>query len=146
MANKIGLEIITPSKRFYKDDVVLAIVRTVEGDEGYMAGHMWGTKLLQVSEMWIQETEEPEYRVCAIAGGFVVCKDSVTIYTDAAEWAENIDMERVLSEKAKAEEAKKASQAPVDSASEDVQVAKSQTTKKTNDAPKSKTPVKKTNK
>lgn len=104
MANKIGLEIITPNKRFYKDDVVLAIVRTVEGDEGYMAGHIWGTKLLQVAEMWIQETEEPEYRICAIAGGFVVCKDSVTIYTDAAEWAENIDMERVLSEKAKAED------------------------------------------
>ncbi len=60
--------------------------------------------------------------------------------------------EAEVAEKAKAEEAKKASQAPVDSAREDVQGTKSQTTKKTNaattknDAPESKTPVKKTNK
>ena len=45
-----------------------------------------------------------EYRVAAIAGGFIDVRDSIIIYTDAVEWSEDIDMERVLSEKAKAED------------------------------------------
>lgn len=40
----------------------------------------------------------------AIAGGFIDVRDSIIIYTDAVEWSEDIDMERVLSEKAKAED------------------------------------------
>ena len=31
-------------------------------------------------------------------------RDSIIIYTDAVEWSEDIDMERVLSEKARAED------------------------------------------
>ena len=106
MANSIKLEIMTPSKRFYRGDVDLVIVTTLEGDEGFMAGHVWACKLLEVSELWIQEkgAGKDEWRVAAVAGGFVDMKDSMVIYTDAVEWSEDIDMERVLSEKAKAED------------------------------------------
>ena len=45
-----------------------------------------------------------EWRVAAVAGGFIEIKESIMIYTDAAEWSEDIDMDRVLSEKAKAED------------------------------------------
>ncbi|MBR5088014.1 MAG: hypothetical protein IK093_01160, partial [Ruminiclostridium sp.] len=38
MAKKVNLEIITPSKVFYRGDVELVIVRTLSGDEGFMAG------------------------------------------------------------------------------------------------------------
>ncbi len=104
MAKKINLEIITPSKVFYRGDVELVIVRTLAGDEGFMAGHTWACKLLAVSEMWIQETSAPEYKIAAISGGFIDVKDSIVIYTDAAEWAEDIDMEKALSAKASAED------------------------------------------
>ncbi|MDD6190419.1 MAG: ATP synthase F1 subunit epsilon [Firmicutes bacterium] len=106
MANSIKLEIMTPSKRFYRGDVDLVIVTTLEGDEGFMAGHMWACKLLEVGELWIQEhgAGPDEWRVAAVAGGFIEVKDSIVIYTDAVEWSEDIDMERVLSEKAKAED------------------------------------------
>lgn len=104
MANLVKLKIVTPSKIFYEGDVRMVIVRTVEGDEGFMAGHEWCYKLLQVGEMWIQETEAEEYRIAAIAGGYVEVKESVNIYTDAAEWAEDIDMDRVLKEKENAED------------------------------------------
>lgn len=106
MANSIKLEIITPSKRFYRGFVELVIATTLEGDEGFMYGHSWACKLLDIGELWIQEegAGKDEFRVAAIAGGFIDVKDSIIIYTDAVEWSEDIDMERVLSEKAKAED------------------------------------------
>ena len=71
-----------------------------------MAGHVWACKLLDVGELWIQEkgAGKNEFRVAAVAGGFIDVKDSIVIYTDAVEWSEDIDMERVLSEKAKVED------------------------------------------
>lgn len=102
----VKLEIITPSRVFYRGKVNLVIVTTLEGDEGFMAGHLWACKLLDISELWIQEEgkSNQEFKVAAIAGGFIDVKDSIIIYTDAAEWSQDIDMERVLSEKARAED------------------------------------------
>ena len=104
--NSFRLEVMTPSKLFYRGEVDMVIVTTKDGDEGFMAGHVWACKLLEGSELWIQEkgAGKDEWRVAAVAGGFVDMKDSMVIYTDAVEWSEDIDMERVLSEKAKAED------------------------------------------
>ena len=104
--NSFRLEVMTPSKLFYRGEVDMVLVTTKDGDEGFMAGHVWACKLLEVSELWIQEkgAGKDEWRVAAVAGGFVDMKDSMVIYTDAVEWSEDIDMERVLSEKAKAED------------------------------------------
>ena len=106
MANSVRLEVITPSKLFYRGEVELVIVTTLDGDEGFMAGHVWACKLLDIGELWIQEkgAAKNEWRVAAVAGGFIDVKDSIVIYTDAVEWSEDIDMERVLSEKAKVED------------------------------------------
>ena len=106
MANSVKLEIITPSKLFYRGFVELVIVTTLEGDEGFMYGHSWACKLLDIGELWIQEegAGNDEWRVAAVSGGFIDVKDSIVIYTDAVEWSEDIDMERVLGEKAKAED------------------------------------------
>lgn len=106
MANSVKLEIMTPSKMFYRGDVDLVIVTTAEGDEGFMFGHSWACKLLEVGELWLQEkgASKDEFRVAAVAGGFIDVKDSIIIYTDAVEWSEDIDMDRVLDEKAKAED------------------------------------------
>lgn len=109
MSRTIKLEVITPSKVFFRGWVEMVIARTLDGDEGFMAGHSWACKLLDIHELWIlkeggSQGNEDDWRVAAIAGGFVDVKDSIIIYTDAAEWSEDIDMERVLSEKAKAED------------------------------------------
>ena len=101
--NLVSVEVITPEKLFYKGDVELVICRTLTGDEGFMAGHQWATKLLDIGELRIKEEDKDEYLMAAIAGGFVDVKDSIVIYTDAAEWPEDIDVERAQSEKEKAE-------------------------------------------
>lgn len=104
MSNSIKLEVITPSRLFYSGEVNLVIARTLSGDEGFMAGHTWACKLLDVDELWIQEAGKKEYRVAAIAGGHIDVKDSIIIFTDAAEWQEEIDVERAKQEMAQAKD------------------------------------------
>lgn len=104
MAKSIHLEVITPSKLFYKGDAELVIVRTLEGDEGFMAGHSWACKLLAAGELWIQEFGSKDFKVAAVAGGYVDVTDNIVIFTDAAEWADEIDPERAKAEKEKAEQ------------------------------------------
>ncbi len=104
MPKSMMLEVITPSKLFYKGEVELVIVRTLTGDEGFMAGHTWAVKLLDAGELWFQEAGSKDFKVAALAGGFVDVKENIVIFTDAAEWPEDIDVARAQSEKAKAED------------------------------------------
>ncbi len=97
------LEVITPSKLFYKGEVELVIARTTSGDEGYMAGHTWAVKLLEAGELWFQEAGAKDFKIAALAGGYIDVKDNIIIFTDAAEWPEDIDVERAQMEKEKAE-------------------------------------------
>jgi ATP synthase, F1 epsilon subunit (delta in mitochondria) len=103
MPKSMQLEVITPSKLFYKGDVELVIVRTLTGDEGFMAGHTWAVKLLDAGELWIQEAGAKDFKIAALAGGFIDIKEDIIIFTDAAEWPEDIDLDRAQSEKDKAE-------------------------------------------
>lgn len=98
------LEVITPSKLFYKGEVELVIARTLTGDEGYMPGHTWAVKLLDAGELWFQEAGAKDFKIAALAGGFVDVKDNIVIFTDAAEWPEDIDLARAEHEKEKAED------------------------------------------
>lgn len=103
MAKSILLEVITPSKLFYKGEVELVICRTLSGDEGFMANHTWACKLLDVGELWIKESGAKDFKVAAIANGYVDVKDYIVIYTDAAEWSTDIDKEKAMNEKERAE-------------------------------------------
>lgn len=106
MSKTFKLKVITPERQFYSGDAELVIVRTSVGDEGFMANHIWGCKLLVPGEMKIKEpgTSKNEYKLAALSDGFINIKDSVTIYTDAAEWPDEIDVERAERAKEKAEE------------------------------------------
>jgi len=94
MANSFLLEIITPEKRFFSGVVETVIVRTLSGEEGFLAGHIWACKLLDIGELWFREEGKKEYRLAAISGGFIDVREEIMIYTDSAEWPEDIDLER----------------------------------------------------
>lgn len=81
----------------------MVICNTLTGEEGFMANHAWACKLLAVGELWIQETEGGEFKCAAISGGYIDVKDHILIYSDAAEWSEDIDMDRALSLKESAQ-------------------------------------------
>ncbi|MDR0569712.1 MAG: ATP synthase F1 subunit epsilon [Clostridiales Family XIII bacterium] len=113
MAKSVALDIVTPDRLFYRGDVELVIVRTLNGDEGFMANHLWACKLLSTGELWIQEKGSKDFRVAAISGGFIDIKEKFTIFTDAAEWPEEIDVDRARRSGAAAEERLKTRRAPV---------------------------------
>ena len=104
MPKSMQLEVITPSKLFYKGDVELVIARTQTGDEGFMAGHTWAVKLLDAGELWFQEAGAKDFKIAALAGGFIDVKEDIIIFTDAAEWPEDIDLERAKQQKELAED------------------------------------------
>jgi len=94
MAKSFQFEIVTPEKLFYFGKAEIVIARTLTGDEGFMAGHSWAFKLLGTGELWFRESGAKEYKLAAISGGFVDVSDNVLIFTDSAEWPEEIDLER----------------------------------------------------
>ena len=94
MPRSFLLEIVTPEKRFYSGEVEIVIARTHSGDEGFMAGHIWACKLLDTDELWFREAGEKDYRLAAISGGYIDVSGNVMIFTDTAEWPDEIDVER----------------------------------------------------
>ena len=106
MANTVKLEIVTPEKHFYRGEVELVIARTLNGDEGFMAGHTWGCKLLDIGELWIREPEAEAntYKLDAVGGGFIDIKESIIIFADSIEWKKDIDVDRANREKEAAED------------------------------------------
>ncbi|MDD2217115.1 MAG: ATP synthase F1 subunit epsilon [Eubacteriales bacterium] len=103
MANTFKLEVITASELFYSGEIEMVVVRTLLGEEGFMAGHSWACKLLDTGVMRIQESEEKDVKWAAISKGYIDVKDYVVVYTDLAERAEDIDVEDAEKDKAEAE-------------------------------------------
>ena len=91
MSSSLKLEIITPERVFYRGEVKMVVVRTFLGEEGFLPGHLPAVKLLDTGELAIQEEGSEKLKIASISGGFVDVKDGIIIYTDRAEWAEEID-------------------------------------------------------
>lgn len=104
MAKTFKLEVITPERLFYESDVEMVIVRTTLGYEGFLANHAPACKLLGTGIMRIKEEGEKDFKQASITGGFIDVKNNqVTVFADAAEWPEEIDINR---QERKIEEAK----------------------------------------
>lgn len=103
MASLFKLDIVTPDKQFFQDEVEMVIVRTTEGDIGVLDDHE--PLVAPVSIGMIRIKKDGEYKAAACAGGFInVDETGTTIITDSAEWAHEIDVERAKSAKVRAEE------------------------------------------
>ena len=97
------LEIVTPDRKFFEEEVDMVIVRGVEGDLGILKGRAPLVTPLDIGKIKIKQGGKT--RIAAIAGGYVeVGKDKTTIISDAAEWPEEIDIERAKEAKERAEE------------------------------------------
>lgn len=102
MANPFGLEIVTPDKVFYKGTAEMVIVTTTEGEIGILRNHTPYIAGLSVGNLRLKL--EGNTREAAIAGGFIkVDKEKTTILTEAAEWSEDIDIDRAKKSKEEAE-------------------------------------------
>lgn len=97
-----NLQIVTPDKLFFDEEVEMIVVRTTEGDVGILKNHTNYVAPLDIGVLKIKK--DGNFREATLAGGFIqVDKEKTTIVTEAAEWPMDIDMERAKKAKERAE-------------------------------------------
>lgn len=100
--NTFKLHIVTPDKSFFDDDVNRVMFKSTEGDLAVLYDHIPLTTTL-ASGMAIIYKDNKEYPA-VLHGGFAEIKEeSVTILANAAEWPEDIDVNRANASKERAE-------------------------------------------
>ncbi len=103
MGNKFKLEVVTPDRLFFSGETDMAIMRTTEGDIGILYDHEPLVAPLRVGSLRIKQDDQT-FRLAACSAGFVTVNDTdVTVVIDSAEWVEEIDMDRALEAKRRAE-------------------------------------------
>lgn len=100
--SKIHLDIVTPEKKVYSEDVDMIVTRAANGDIGILPKHAPLVSPLQVTIVRIKKDGQEEE--IAVSGGFLeVRPDQVTILAESAEKASEIDKNRALKAKERAE-------------------------------------------
>src|SRR5215203_520038 len=100
----LRLEIVTPERLAYEDDVDMVLVPGIEGEMGILPHHTPLVSLLGVGELTIRKGGEEE--LFAIAGGFMqVRPDKVVVMAETADLASEIDLEKAEQARRDAERA-----------------------------------------
>ncbi len=98
------LEIVTPEKLAYRDQVDEVVVPGIDGQLGILPHHAPLLTVLGVGELRIRKGPEDEY--FAIVGGFLqVRPDKVVVMAETADMASEIDLERAQQARRDAEAA-----------------------------------------
>jgi F-type H+-transporting ATPase subunit epsilon len=99
---KINLKVTTPDKNFFEGEVDRVIVRAKTGEMGILPNHAPIVTILDIGNLRIKEGDSEKKAV--INEGFMkVSNNLVHIFTDSAEWPEDIDRERARKAKERAE-------------------------------------------
>lgn len=100
---KLKLQIVTPDRVLYDDVIEMVTFHGVEGEISALYDHTPLTTTLTSGKVTIKNDGAFEYAV--LHGGFVeIQEESVTLLTDAAEWAHEIDLDRAKEALKRAEE------------------------------------------
>ena len=93
LEKRFHLEIRTPQQLIYEGDVSSVKAPGELGSFEILPGHIPFLTVLETGEIRIRETDTPQS--IAISGGvFEVLRTGVTVLSDTAEWAHEIDVER----------------------------------------------------
>lgn len=97
------LEIVTPERKVFSEDVYFVVAPGAEGELGILPEHAPLITPLKIGIMRIQQ-EGKTFKV-AVSGGFLEVKNSkVTVLATAAERAEEIDVARAEAARERAEQ------------------------------------------
>jgi F-type H+-transporting ATPase subunit epsilon len=104
----LKVELVSPERLLYEGEASQVDARTADGEIGFLPGHIPFVGTLQPWVVRIQCTDGSVQRI-AVHGGFVeLSHDHVTLLSDIAELAEDIDVDRAQRALARAEEALRA--------------------------------------
>lgn len=100
---KLKVNIATPDKKFYESDADMIIVKTINGEIGIMPNHL---PIVSVLDVGIAEIKNGnDIKKATINMGFIqMVNNKINIFTDSAEWPEEIDFERAAEAKKRAEQ------------------------------------------
>ena len=100
----LHLEIVTPERLAYSDDVDMVLVPGIDGELGVLPHHTPLVSLLGVGELKIRKGGDEES--FAIVGGFLqVRPDKVVVMAETASLASDIDLEKAQEARREAERA-----------------------------------------
>lgn len=101
--NTFLLEIVTPERKVYAEQVNMVSVKGVEGELGILPNHIPMVTPLRIAPITIKIQGSGDV-VIAVNGGFMeVRKDKVVILAESAELPEHIDVDRAKAAKERAE-------------------------------------------
>ena len=113
MADKFHLEVTSPDRSVLAEDVEEVVLPSVLGYFGVLAGHAPLLAQLGVGEVSYRVGQKRKY--LAISGGYAeVLRNSVHVLARTAERAEEIDLDRAMRAKERAETELKRSAGPDD--------------------------------
>ena len=93
LERRFHLEIRTPQTLIYEGDVSSVKAPGELGSFEILPGHIPFLTILETGEIRVRETDSPQS--LAVSGGvFEVLRTGVTVLSDTAEWAHEIDVER----------------------------------------------------
>ncbi|GAB7387900.1 F0F1 ATP synthase subunit epsilon [Bacillaceae bacterium] len=96
------VEIVTPDRVVYSSEAKMVVAKGVEGDLGILPHHVPLVTPLKIAPVRIKKDEGED--VVAVSSGFMEVRgDKVTILAEAAELPEEIDIDRALAAKERAE-------------------------------------------
>ncbi len=104
MSKKVKVEIISPNRVFYTGEVNALTIRTTEGDICIMYDHQ--PLVMPLSSGPLKLKLDKEVKLAAVFGGFcqVSLDGDVSIVCENAEWLDEIDKDRAIKAKQRAEE------------------------------------------
>ena len=101
--NLFTLKIVTPDRVFYQGEVSMVEFNTTEGEIGVLKGHVPTTVIISPGILTITEAEET--KEAALHAGFAeILQNEVVILAEIIEWPEEIDEERAMRARERAEE------------------------------------------
>lgn len=101
--SQMVLEIVTPDRKVFEEEVKMVVAKGVEGELGILPNHIPFVTALKIGPL-IARTDSGDRKI-AVNGGFMeVRKDKVVILADSAELPEMIDVGRAQSAKERAEQ------------------------------------------
>jgi F-type H+-transporting ATPase subunit epsilon len=100
----LQVELVSPERILFSGEADMVIARTVGGGElAFLTGHAPFVGALDIATVTVRTAEGDQ--LVAVHGGFVeVSNDTVTILSDVAELADQIDVDRARAAQERAEQ------------------------------------------
>ena len=102
--SKMRLQIISPRKILFDGECSMLEYNTSEGQVGVLPGHVAMTQVLAPGKLTVYEEnkENPMY-IAVMSGISKIMPDTVVLLTEVAELVDEIDVDRAMSAKERAE-------------------------------------------